>query len=221
MDDSKKKILFKALAFTLAVMFLSLLFANLIYDWKKSDMDSDILEIYNKSIDLKITMNFFDSITMDTNSCGLIENQLVGVADFLYDLGKKVNLAVEDKDNITDIMALQKQHVYNSLELWLRLKKVNTLCPEHRRNYILYFYQYNCNECAPLETSIHDVKDKYGDKLWIFNFPVEIDIKTVNNILKYYDVNYIPAVVINDYVIYEQDIINNMDKYMFDYNAIE
>ena len=134
-------------------------------------------------------------------------------------IGKKVNLASEDKSNVSDLIALQKQYVYNNLELWLRLRKENSLCPQYRRNYIMYLYPYNCNECAPLETAIRDAKDKYGDELWIFSIPKEINIKSVDAIVDYYGVNYIPAVIINDKVIYEQDIINNLDMYMFDYNG--
>ncbi|MDD4983592.1 MAG: hypothetical protein PHH82_01985 [Candidatus ainarchaeum sp.] len=220
MDNGKKKIFYKALAFTFAVMFFALLFANLVYDWKKTDLNDDILDIYNKSTDLKITMNFYDTM-VDANSCDLMENQLIGLSDFLYDLGKKVNLAADDKDNLEEVKKLQKEYVYNNLDLWLRLKKFNSICPQYVKNYILYFYPYNCNECAPLETAIQDIKDKYGDKVWIFSIPSEVGISAVDNILEFYDVNYIPGIVINEKTIYEQDILDGMNKFLYDYNALE
>jgi len=198
MDDKKRKIVYKALAATFAILFFSMLFANLVYDWRKADVDADIIEIYNQGTDLKISINFYDAVIKDVNSCKKMESQLVGLSDFIFHLGKKINLMVADKENMADIKTIQKPYVYNNLELWLRLKKFNTVCPTLKKNYIMYFYPYDCKECTPIETRLNELKEVYGDKLWIFSIPYELEVNTTANLLEYYEVNYIPAIIVNE-----------------------
>lgn len=215
MDDSKKRIFYKALAFTFGILFFSLLFANLIYDWRKSNLDEAQIKISNESEDAKLFVNFYDIIASDSNSCELMNTQMEGLASEIYDLGSIINQYYEENKNIAEVMLLQKQQVYLNIEFWLRYISYNKTCHQDG-DYILYFYPYNCKECAPLATEILNIRDKYKGKVRTFSLPAQInDVRMMTVLLEYYDVNYLPGVVVNGKTLLGLDSYKDIEKYLY------
>ena len=212
-NNSRKNILYKALSVTFAILFFSLLIAVLLVNWQKNDLDTAYIQINNDAQEIKLFSMFYDSMITDTNSCSLMDKQLKGLADNTYELGQKVDLYFEQNKDSNDAKTLQKQHVYLDLELWLRLQNYNKVCNANT-NYILYFYPYNCSECAPLASSIRDYKDNLGDKLWVFSIPAQIDSKIVEVLLQHYKADYLPSIVVNGQVLKGPDAFKDINKYL-------
>jgi len=213
LNDSRKKIVYKALTFTFAILFFSILVAVLLVNWQKSDIDNAYIEINNDAQEIKLFSMFYDSMITDSNSCSLMDKQLKGLADKAFQLGQKVDLYFEQNKDSDDAKDIQKEHVYLDLELWLRLQNFNKVCYMNR-NYILYFYPYNCSECAPLAESIRDYKDNFGDNLWVFSIPAQIDSKIVEVLLQHYNADYLPSIVVNGYVLKGPEAFKDINMYL-------
>jgi len=214
LNDGKKKIVYKALSFTFAILFFSLLIAVLIVKWQKNDLNTAYVTISNESQEIKIFSMFSDTMITDNNSCSLMEKQLHGLADNVYELGQKVDLYFEQNKDSEDAREIQKEHVYLDLELWLRLQNFNKVC-DMNKNYILYFYPYNCSECAPLAGSIRDYKDDLGDNLWVFSIPAQIGSKVVDVLLEHYKADYLPSIVVNGHVLKGPKAFKDINKYLY------
>lgn len=213
LNDTRKKILYKALAFTFGILFISLLVATLMVNWQKTDLDKGYLDVVNEAQEIKIFIQFYDTLTIDSNSCSLMEKQLFGLADTVYLLGQKVDLYFEQNKNDPQAIDLQKQFVYMDLELWLRMVSYNKIC-DSNRNYILYFYPYNCTECGPLVDSIREKKTDLGDNLWVFSIPGQTDSQIVDIIMRNFKADYLPSIVVNGQTIKGPDAFKDINKYL-------
>lgn len=211
--DGRKKVLYKAMAFTFGILFFALLFAILLINWQKTDLDKGMIEVSNKVQEMKLFNALSDTLLFDSNSCKLMENQMKGFAGEVYKLGKLVLAYYETNQGSQESIDLQKQHVYLNLELWLKLEKYNKIC-ENKRNYILYFYPYNCSECAPLAGEINELREVYGDALWVFSIPGQINSKTVDILQHYYGVDYLPSVVVNGTTLKGSESFKEIEKYL-------
>ena len=213
LNDGQKKVLYKALTFTFGILFFSVIIAVLMVNWQKTDLDKGYIDVINEAQEVKIFNQFYNTLTADSNSCELMRNQLYGLASKVYDLGEKVNLYFEQNKDSDDAKELQKQHVYMNLELWLRLIKFNKTCDDNR-NYLLYFYPYNCTECSPLVESINDYRKKLGDNLWVFSIPGQIDSKMVEILMLYFKADYLPSLVVNGNTIKGPEAFKDIEKYI-------
>jgi len=212
-NDSRKKIVYKALAFTFAILFFSIIIAVLLVNWQTTELDKAYIDITNEAQDIKLFSLFYDRLVNDENSCTLMETQLYGLADKVFDLGQKVSIYYEKNIDSDDAKQMQKQFVYLDLELWLRMLKYNTSC-NNKKNYILYFYPYSCTECGPLADSINTYKKDFGDDLWIFSIPAQLDSKIVDVLLHYYNADYLPSIVVNGNTIKGPEAFRDINKYL-------
>ena len=212
LNDGKKKIVYKALAFVFAVLFFSILFSNMIYDWQKSDLDYGLIEINNKSQDTKLFLNFYNTFNADKNSCDLMSKEFVGFADNVYEIGRLTSQYIENNKDVDDLKTLQKQYVFYNFELWLKLVNYNSVC-DTKKNYIIYLYPYNCSECAPLASEIMDIMDDRDD-VWTFSIPAEIDVKMTSVIRDYFDVDSLPGVIVNGHTLLGADNYVNIRSYL-------
>ena len=214
LDDSRKKIIYKALAFTFAILFFAIIFASLLVNWQKSSIDKEYLDITNQTQNITLFIELYDNFVVDSNSCALMNKQLYKLADQVQTLNKQVGIYFSKNKGDADAKLLQKQFVNMNLELWLRMLNYNKICDKNR-NYILYFYPYNCSECAPMADYIMQKKAKLQDKMWVYSIPAKIDSDIVDVLMNKFDVNIIPSIVVNGTTIRGPEAYKQIDKYLY------
>ncbi len=205
MEPNKKNLIYKALAITFGIMFFSLLFAQVLYERKINRLDSTIANLRDSINQEKLFIAFFDEFSRDTSVCELIDSYLTGLSDRVFETGLHIEKMRAEEKNTEEFREIQKEWVFLNMELWLRLIKYNKIC-FNRRNYVLYFYPYNCPECLPYTEELNRLNAKYGDNLWLFSMPAESDIEMVKMVMRYFGVAKAPAVVVNGQLLKEKDL---------------
>ncbi len=211
--DSKKKIFYKALFITFLVMFLSLLFASLIVNWSETDIDKVYNDIVQDTQEIQLYSTFFNTFNLDKNSCSLMDKQIRVYSDKVYELSRNVNYYYEQNNGSDKAKEIQKNAVYANLELWLKAENYSKIC-DTNNNYLLYFYPYDCVECGPLVDTINEYKKQYKEDLWIFSIPGNADSDFINFLQKYYNIDYLPSVIINGNVIKGPESYKEIEKYL-------
>lgn len=211
MDPNKKNIIYKGLAITFSIMFFSLLFNQFIYQKKISRLDQGIAHLRDEINEEKLFIAFFDEFSKDFNVCKIIDSYLSGLSDKVFETGLNIEKTYKDEESIEEFKQIQKDWVYLNIELWLRLLKYNKTC-FNKRNYILYFYPYQCHECAPYSTELNRLNKKYGNDLWLISIPGKIEIKMVKMVMKYFGIKTLPAVVVNGRLLKGNNIVGQIEK---------
>jgi hypothetical protein len=196
MSSSKTSLIWKSLAITFSIMFFSLLFAQMIYNKRVNQLDEGIGQLRNEMNEEKLFIAFSDQFSGDVNICRTIETYMGGLSNKVFQTGRHIEKVYKEENSLEKFKVIQKEWVYLNIELWLRLMKYNKVCAK-KRNYILYFYPYDCSECTPYSNALNGLNKEFGDELWLFSVPAEIDIKMVGIMQNYFGVKDLPAVVIN------------------------
>ena len=211
MSSSKTSLIWKALAITFSIMFFSLLFAQMIYNKRVNQLDEGIGQLRNEMNEEKLFFAFSEQFSRDTNICRTIETYMGGLSNKVFQTGRHIEKVYKEEHNLEKFKVIQKDWVYLNIELWLRLMKYNNVCAK-KRNYILYFYPYDCNECAPYSNTLNKLNREYGDELWLFSIPAEIDIKMVSIMKNHFGIKDLPAVVINGKLISGDNVPELIEK---------
>lgn len=210
-SSSKKNLIYKGLAITFSIMFFSLLFAQMIYNKRVNMLDEGIVHLRNEINEEKLFIAFSDEFSGDISICKTFETYMRGLSNKVYHTGKNIERVYEEEHNLEKFKLIQKEWVYLNIELWLRLLKYNKLCA-NKRNYILYFYPYDCSECAPYSNTLNKLNKQYGDELWLFSIPAEIDLKIVSIIKNYFNIKNLPAVVLNGKLLKDKNVPELIEK---------
>ncbi len=211
MSSNKKNLIYKGLAIAFSIMFFSLLFAQMIYNKRVNLLDEGIDNLRNEINEDKLFLAFSDQFSSDVSICKSIEKYMVGLSNKVFQTGKHIERVYKEDQDLEKFKAIQKEWVYLNIELWLKLVKFNKVCPKNR-SYILYFYPYDCNECAPYSNTLNKLNTQYGDDLWLFSIPAEIDVKMVGTIRNYFGVKDLPAVVVNGKLLEGDNIPQLIEK---------
>ena len=213
MKTNRKNLIYKAFAITFSIMFFSLLFSKIIFDNKINSLDKHMDQMYSELNEEKLFLSFSNEFSNDSNLCETVETYLGGLSEKIFQSGSHLEKMYKDERNLEKIKKIQKEWVFLNLELWLRIIKYNKVCST-KRNYILYFYPYNCERCTPYTLALTNSHNKYKEKLWLFSIPAEIDIKMVEMLKKYFAITKIPAIIYNGTLLSGENIIeqiNNID----------
>jgi hypothetical protein len=211
MSSSKTSLIYKSLAITFSIMFFSLLFAQMIYNKRVNQLDEGIGQLRNEMNEEKLFIAFSDQFSGDVSICRTIETYMGGLSNKVFQTGKHIEKVYKEEHSLEKFKVIQKDWVYLNIELWLRLMKYNKVCTK-KRNYILYFYPYDCNSCAPYSNILNKLNKQFGDELWLFSVPAEIDIKMVGIMQNYFGVKDLPAVVINGKLLKGDNIPDLIEK---------
>lgn len=212
MNADKKKLIYKGLAITFAVMFFSLLLGEILYNNRVNSFTQSMDYLKDEIEEEKLFISFLNQYSTDANVCGVIESYMGGLSNKVYDTGARIEKMYDPKQNVNELKNLQKDWVYLNLELWLRLDKYKKLC-NSPKDVIIYFYPYQCQECAPYTVALNRLTTEAGDNLWLFSIPSEVDVKMVSMLMKYYKVKNVPSIVFNGKLLKgtDKDIIKKLE----------
>jgi hypothetical protein len=97
-----------------------------------------------------------------------------------------------------EISELKIYYAQLQIKHWLFLKELQTVCPNHDKDIILYFYSNKeCSKCSEQGTILTAYKEKYPDTQ-IYSFDAEIPDVLIQTMIGIYTINVTPSIIIND-----------------------
>lgn len=211
---SRKDVIYKSFAITFAVMFLGLLIGVLIYNYQTYSVDKEINDLKVRVQELSLLSDYVSMDIKNESSqyCDFYNYKLVDFARYVNEYGVLISRYYNNQKDIERIKYIQKDFVVANLKLFVGLSRYNEYCPQ-KKNYIMYLYPYNCNNCDGVALEVRRlVKDYKG--LYSFSIPAEIDLASVEMIIDRYDINEYPAVVVNGTTLQGPECYNDIEKYL-------
>ncbi len=127
----------------------------------------------------------------------------------------------DDANKITpDVINLHKRYDLLRVSLWKNLILIRENC-EKEVNVLVYLYDY-VNTPVEMQSmqnafsnSLVSLKKKKGDELILIPIAYDTGVKSLNIMLKKYNITNYPAVIINDKnVLYDLDSVEDIEKYL-------
>ncbi len=192
---TRSNVIIIGFAVTFAIMFFGLLFGTLLYNYQTYNVNKELNDLKTRSQEIRFFSNYLQA-NLDINNCSKFDAGLIEFADYLNDYGRKLTKYYNNQRDLEIIKEVQKDAVIGYLELLVSIDKYNDVCSEHRKNYILYLYPYDCTTCDGIVTEIRSLTNE-NKGIFDVSIPAEIGLESVDFIKNYYDVNYLPSVVVN------------------------
>jgi hypothetical protein len=100
---------------------------------------------------------------------------------------------------LSNLQEAKDKYILQSLELWLYMRQLETLCGKKDIVPILYFYPEGraCPECDAQAAYLNNFRDKCGN-VRIFAFPYNRDMDLIRILTTKYNVTITPSLIIED-----------------------
>jgi len=162
-----------------------------VQDYKNFEVDA---------LDLKLQNYYYQILEQENCEIALEEN--IAFADRLYDEGLIIQ-KYEDINQITeDLLSEKKRYVLLKTELWLNSIILKNKCKEPIHT-LVYAYsnfpgQAKRAEQEAISNVLKEIKDKKGDKVILVPIAGDMGLRTIELLLKIYDINYLPSIIIDE-----------------------
>ncbi|MCD6522138.1 MAG: thioredoxin family protein [Candidatus Diapherotrites archaeon] len=158
--------------------------------------------------DSRLFLNYLESMHGDKNAqCTIMKHRIIQQVEKADMLARKIDAYRNSNVFSPDYYAIKKTFIYKDFELFLQFKKLRDECNESV-NYIIYFYAENdpdhsaCPDCGVQASILDTVRNKCRNT-WVFALPYNTDIDLVKVIEKQYNIQKVPALVINGERVYQ------------------
>jgi hypothetical protein len=194
MDVEKKNLIYKALALTFCIMFFSILFSQIFGEKKISKFDMEMTYLRDTLREGQVILSLRGVLNTGKNSNNILTD---GLANRLFKTGIDIERLSSNEDSGSLFKKVSREWIYLNIELWQKLIAYNNNTV-NKKNYIIYIYPPNCNECVSYRNLFNKLHREYGEDLWLFILPDDAESVVLHAIKQYYKVkDHLPAVIVN------------------------
>lgn len=166
-----------------------------------SDSEARINSIESELQQSKVTQLFFDTFSGEEGFCDSFLPVLESVSNSTFELGYRIEDLEKAEAFSDESIVLKNQYMLQEIELWLYVLNVKKNCIDSNFHTLLFFYTNRlggCLDCKAQGFVLDDLKEKYGDKLWIFSFETNYDLGLVETMQKQFGVEQLPTIILDE-----------------------
>ncbi|MEM5778283.1 MAG: hypothetical protein QXK49_01480 [Candidatus Aenigmatarchaeota archaeon] len=212
-----KKVFLKTLALTLLVFVIGFYAGILLDNLRLEEVKSRMTEIDNLWNDLRLLQSYIQKISENkTLYCDFLLKENLKAGDKIYDEGKRIE-EYEKTNRFTPTLELEKErYALLDLQFWLNSIELKKACNANYSTVIYFYSQYNKTiEQDFQDRVLWDLKQKCGPQIIYITFPADMEITTLEVIKSVYNIEKIPAILINEsLVLYSPVSMRELENYV-------
>jgi len=212
-----RKVFLKTFALTVLVFIIGF-YAGILFDnLRLEEIKSRLTEIDNLWNDVRLLQSFtqrmIDNKSLD---CSILLRENLIAGDKIYQEGQKVE-EYEKANRFTPTIFVEKErYALLDLQFWLNSIDMKRICNASYSTVIYFYSQYNkTTEQGFQDRVLLDLKEKCGPQIIYITFPSDMGITTLNVIRDIYNIEKLPAIMINEsIVLYSPKSMRELEKYV-------
>jgi hypothetical protein len=212
-----KKIFLKTLALTIVVFVIGFYSGIILDNLRLEEVKSRLTQIDNLWNDARLLQSYIQRMA-DNKSfyCGFLLEENLKSGDKIYEEGSKVE-EIEKVNRFTPTFILEKErYALLDLQFWLNSIDIKKACNASYSTVIYFYSQYNRTpEQGFQDRVLWELKQKCGPQIIYITFPSDMKISTVEVVKNIYNIQKIPAILINESVVlYSPVSTGDLEKYV-------
>jgi len=215
MLKSQKHVFWEALLVTILIFTIGIFLGIML----EGNRINTINEYYAQSeISLMDMLIFQDLVKSEGTSCELLIESNINFADKIYN--EAILLSKYDNEQLTKGAELaQKRYALLRTLLWMNTIKTQEKC-KNNFNSAIYLYDYATDDLAKKaeqkvwEKILQDIKEELGQEIILIPIAVDQDFISLDSIIKTYQIEQLPVVILNDKVIPEILTTEDLKKHI-------
>ena len=216
---SKWRVFFESLIFTLLILIIGFSIGFYIENSRMNTLIQDYKNFEVNALDLKLQESYYT--TMNNNSCSIALASNLIFADNIYNTG----LALEKYEtsnqisNNNDILNEKKQYVLLKTELWMNSIILKNKCNNPFHTMVYVYSQYPSlsedSEQKAVSNILGAIKSEKGNEIILIPIAGDLNLDSVNLMLKSYNITGSPAIIIDEkYILTGFQSQQEIEKYL-------
>ena len=212
-----RKIFLKTLAITLVVFILGFYTGVLFDNFRLEEVKSRLTQIDNLWNDARLLQSYIQRIS-DNESyyCNFLLEENLKSGNKIYEEGSRVE-EIEKVNRFTPTLLIEKErYALLDLQFWLNSIDIKKACNATYSTVIYFYSHYNKTIEQGFEDRVlWELKQKCGPQIIYITFPADMEISTIEVIKKIYNIQRLPAILINEsIVLYTPVSMSEIEKYV-------
>lgn len=188
-----------ALAITLMVFVMGVMFSNLVDQTRSSSLENDIQKDLTDLESNQLQLSYLRS--GNVKSCGTLRVALTNIVrGYNQRLGSVQKYQKDSYFSSGDFKNLKRKYILSGIRYWTFAEEIRERC-EYNQDTVLFFTttleKDDCPACEKTGNQLSLLKKKYGNDLLIFSIPTRMDDGMVEVLMNQYNVTDTPKIVIN------------------------
>jgi len=212
-----KKVFLKTLALTLMIFIIGFFAGVLLDNLRLEEVKSRLTEIDNLWNDARLLQYYIQRISDNKSSyCNFLLEENLKSGDKIYNEGSKVE-EIEKVNRFTPTIIVEKErYALLDLQFWLNSIDLKKTCNASYSTVIYFYSYYNKTIEQNFEDRVLlDLKQKCGPQIIYITFPADMDISTIEVVKDIYNIQKIPAILINEStLLYSPVSMGELEKYV-------
>lgn len=189
---------FKTFIVSFIIFILGIFIGLNIEKYVASDVTEQTKQIENSIQEMELEMLYFQNIEQ-AESCGFLNEVVRRTNINLDELSLQLSHYSEEKILFTrnEAKGLKRKYTFLLIKDWLLQEKIKKDCGTKTIS-ILYFYDTEeCDDCLIQGQVLSLFKEKLKEKLMIFPIDRNIETSMIGVLIKKFNINIVPSLVIN------------------------
>lgn len=200
----QKDVFWKSAILTFVVLIVGIQIGIWLDSGRIDEIKNILTETELQFSDARLQSLYYDKFSMiDENFCkNAIESNLKFNED-IYQEGLRIEKAETVNRFTPFILSEKRRYALLQFQFWINAITIKEKC-ESNYTTILYIYTYETKDNSTLELNqklqsaiLLDLKDKCGNSVMLSPIPWDINLTSVDILVKDFEINQTPAIVIN------------------------
>jgi len=155
--------------------------------------------------DIRLQTMFYDSfLSKSPEFCSIAETANLAYNDRIYQEGLRIERYELANRFTQGMLQDRRRYALQQLQFWANALKIKELC-DSGYSTILHMWQYDTKNISEVElpqklqsATLLELKEKCGPRLMLSNAPVDLNLTSVDFLIKNYNITQMPALIINE-----------------------
>jgi hypothetical protein len=197
----QKSIFFAALIVTMFIFSSMVLVGNFFSEQREETIRMQMMEMQNSITEVQ-TFFLMSEVWGDEMACIAFREKIADLDKTIWDIGQRIDqYRIASEEFFRDPYYLQQKRIFNENQLvyLTLLTKLKQECG-YEQSIISFFYKYegDCARCDDQSFILTDINRELAEEVSIFSFDMDLEIRGIELLHDYYDIQELPCVVIDD-----------------------
>lgn len=199
-----KKTVLRTTIITVAIFVGGFLFGIYVDNLGLEDVKHRLTDIDNLWNDARLLQEHIQTISDNTTEyCGYLLDENLKIGDKIYEEGIEVEKYEESSRFVmSEFLVEKKRYALLDLQFWVNSIDLKKKCDANYSTVVYFYSQFDKTAEQKFQSRVlWDLKQKCGSQIIYITFPMDMDISTLNVVKNVYNIEKIPAILINESVL--------------------
>jgi hypothetical protein len=184
------------LIITIAVFTSGIFFGIFLSSVKVGELQNSVSELEKKRMEQELNLLLADYLPNKT--CDIMAYEVEEMIPQINELAREVTFYEETKKfEEKEYAEAKRDYTISQIRYWLYLERLKSSCNLNVTTLIYFYSNRDCDLCRDQGVVLDYVKNMHKSDLMIFAFDTDVELNSIEIIMKSYDIQELPSIIVD------------------------